>query len=227
MWAVLREVAWWRRTAFTLLFLGLLSSAALVSARHAPALPAEQSACGDADSRTLVEGKAARIYAVESEDSPPKVFGCLYGTGRPRRLRLPAEANGYPILREIGDVTLKAPWVAYSWLAVRYVDFVRTGVVVENLRTGKLSHASSALMEISGRVYGPGNVLRMVLKGNGSLAWIAEGESSPRYLQVVSNGLEGFKLLDEGSEIDPGSLSVEGSTISWVNAGLAHSVILR
>jgi hypothetical protein len=221
-----------RRIALIGLFvwaLGVIPSLDIVSASQAASLRASgRSACRSPGSRTLAEDGAGRIYAVGTDELPSLVFGCLYSTGKARRFRLPAEADGFSIFRIIPLVTLRAPWAAYSWLAVQGKDVLRTGVVVENLRTGKLAHVDPAISEIPGRVYGPGEIVMMVLKGNGSLAWAAEALGYiPPHIQIQSDGVEGHKLLEEGSEVDPTSLSLHGSTLDWLNAGALRSAHLR
>jgi hypothetical protein len=68
----------------------------------------------------------------------------------------------------------------------------------------------------------------MDLKGNGSVAWIAEDPGhNPPYSQVDSDGVKGPMVLDEGPEIDPNSLSLEDSALSWINAGSPRSATLR
>jgi hypothetical protein len=209
--------------------LGVLPGLGIVRASQAASLRASgRDACRSPGSRTLADDGAGRIYAVGTVELPSRVFGCLHSTGKARRFRLPAEADGFSTMRVIGLVTLRAPWAAYSWLAVQGIDVLRTGVVVENLRTGKLAHVDPAIAEIPGRVYGPGQVVTMVLKGNGSVAWAAEALGyTPPHIQVQSDGVEGLKLLAEGSEVDPTSLSLHGSTLGWLNAGALDSAHLR
>jgi hypothetical protein len=204
----------------TLCFAALLPSAARATA------PAADEACHPPGSHTLAEGNSGQIYAVGSAEEPPKeVYGCLYRTGKPRRLRLPTEANGFSILRFIGQLALQGKWAAYSWSAVQGVDSIHFGVVVENLITGKLSHVNPSLSGSLGGGFGP--VRSIAVKHNGSVVWGAEIEGTPPHIQIESDGIEGFRVLDEGSEIDAASLVLSGSTAWWTDSATPQSATVR
>jgi len=138
---------------------------------------------------------------------------------------LPALADGFSILRWIHLVALEGPWAAYSWSAVRGVDQLISGVCVENLTTGKLSHVNYAAAFPSGG--GLGSVNTIVVKHNGSVAWAADTGLYPPRLQVESDGIEGFRVVAQGPEIDADSLVLEGSSLTWIEAGAPRSATLR
>ena len=59
------------------------------------------------------------------------------------------------------------------------------------------------------------SVTSLVLKANGSVAWIVDRQAfanQPRTLDVVAVDASGRRLLDRGADIEPKSLTLTGST---------------
>lgn len=67
------------------------------------------------------------------------------------------------------------------------------------------------------------------LKENGSVAWIATSNFDPAKPMrwVWASDSLGTRLLDEGPDIAPGSLALNGSMLSWVNGALSRSATLE
>jgi hypothetical protein len=110
-----------------------------------------------------------------------------------------------------------------SWSAVRGIDGVITGIAVEDLITGKLSHVNPAVPFPGG----PDLVESIVVKHNGSVAWAAEVDTYPQLFQVQADDIEGFRSMAEGPEIDGDSLLLQGSKLIWNDTGVPQSAMLR
>src|SRR4029077_17139210 len=99
------------------------------------------------------------------------------------------------------------------------------------------------------RYIGVGNVVALVLKSDGSVAWIADdymrsitpGGTGPPYFDVYAVDRSGTRLLASGTDVDPSSLalsvggnnigmssrSVAGSTLYWTQGGKPFSTTLN
>ena len=83
---------------------------------------------------------------------------------------------------------------------------------------------------------GIGNVVSLVVKSDGAVAWIAEdGEvvspSNPSVkvsaFEVEAVDASGSRLLASGAEIEPHSLALAGSTLYWTQGGKSMSATLN
>src|SRR5262249_18811501 len=63
------------------------------------------------------------------------------------------------------------------------------------------------------------SVESLVLKPNGSFAWIGSGAT----LEVHRYDAADDTILDSGPDIDPASLAASAAQLYWLRAGLAHS----
>jgi hypothetical protein len=80
------------------------------------------------------------------------------------------------------------------------------------------------------------------LKANGSVAWtldrvamgpdgypIGYGSGQPPTVvarEVWALDTHGQRLIDSGRNLDPGSLALNGSMLTWINDGAVHSATL-
>jgi hypothetical protein len=198
-------------------------------ARGEAALQAEVM-CGPADAKTIVKSDRGRAYSIGS-DREKKVYACLDG-GKPRQLSAPQPkaGSGPFIARSVLRVVLKAPWVGYSW-ELEGFDSGETGVSSRNLKTGGLGRTGRALNE-STRVAWT-TITDLELKRNGSVAWMADGrgsgggEGAVVEREVGASDQFGARSLENSLAISPRSLRLSGSTVSWLTAGLLHTVPLR
>jgi hypothetical protein len=60
----------------------------------------------------------------------------------------------------------------------------------------------------------------------GWIAWTAEGSSGSGTEAVFARDAAGERTLDPGP-VDAGSLKVDGATVRWSDAGVAHTAVLR
>jgi len=160
------------------------------------------------------------------------------------------EVNGYT-----RDYTLAGSTVAYEEFfttANRYTlegQAVTTSlrVIVRDLRTGRVLHevpTGTPPKPEPGSV-GVGNVVALVLKRDGSVAWIAKDSersatAKAPYFDVYATDKSGTRLLASGTDVDPSSLALsvgathtgdypdasEGSTLYWTQDGKPYSATL-
>jgi hypothetical protein len=92
-------------------------------------------------------------------------------------------------------------------------------VLVRDLRTGKWIHRASTGVARQSRFHGVGPVGALVVKADGSVAWIAEvaglSGRAPAEYEVHALDRSGSRLLASGTDIEPDSLTLKGSTLSW------------
>jgi hypothetical protein len=165
------------------------------------------------------------------------VYGCVYGH-RPVFLgELPdPSSQGY---EGVERVTLAGTFAAYEEAYIGGAEGVRSErrVVVRDLRDGHVLYrvpTGQSLTPMSEYV-GVGNVVSLVLKKDGSVAWVAEdyersslpGGGKAPYFDVYVRDRSGMRLLASGAEIDPHSLKLAGSVVYWTQGGKSFSVPLN
>ena len=98
---------------------------------------------------------------------------------------------------------------------------------MQALRDGSIFRTAVGFVDTPGR---PRTVGRLVLKANGSVAWIVDRAAfmgSPRSIDVVAEDATGRRVLDSGVDIDAGSLTLNGSTLTWQKDGATQSGTLN
>jgi len=113
-------------------------------------------------------------------------------------------------------------------------------VVVRDLRTGRrVLHVPTGTPLAPERYFvGVGPVVGMVVKADGGVAWMAEELERSRppedaegpavsYLDVYAAEGSVTRLLAAGTDIDPSSLALAGSTVYWIEAGKPASAELK
>jgi hypothetical protein len=65
------------------------------------------------------------------------------------------------------------------------------------------------------------------VKPDGSVAWIEEHELSPRSYVVHVADRSGIRTLASGTDIDPKSLALAGSTVYWTQGARPASTALN
>jgi hypothetical protein len=164
------------------------------------------------------DGRVFEQLRLESGQFYPFVYACL-NSGK--RVELGRNWDD----EEVEVPRLTAPFVAWAAVECGNSNCIST-VETRDLRDGKLVHEEPAT---TGGL--PGNSTRvpdLVVKSNGSLAWIVDiGSSVGSDRQVVAVDSAGRRVLDSGGTIDPESLTLTGSTLSWTKAGAPHSASLN
>jgi hypothetical protein len=133
--------------------------------------------------------------------------------------------------------TLEGAAVTLSWR-----------VIVRNLRTGQVLHdvPTGTPMKPESGYLGVGKIVALVLKSDGSVAWIAEDSersatAKAPYFDLFAVDRSGTRLLASGTDIDPTSLAlsvvathlgyypdtIEGSTLYWTQGRQSFSTTLN
>lgn len=145
-------------------------------------------------------------------------YGCLFSVNEPFVLGQDDDDDF-----DLDSFRLAAPFVAYEEQACAGLG-CGYSVIVRDLRDGgKLREAPEPATDSFGKV------TDLELKDNGSVAWIANSppfSPTPTRSVWASNSL-GTRRLDTGPDIALESLALNGSALSWVNAGLISSATLQ
>jgi hypothetical protein len=213
---------------------------------------AASSRCPPTASRVLRADRQAVLYkgtatSIESQETPnggyehyavhyTVIRGCLRGAGRSFTLGQPASGEGSAGGESgagIQHETLRGEMVAYE-------DFVegcglnqsdcsgRFEVVVCDLRTGKTLHdlPTGTRTAPNPNFVGVGFTTEIVVKADGAVAWITEALLEEGAYQVHALDKTGSRMLASGPGINPNSLALHGSELSWSQDGKRMSTPL-
>lgn len=212
------------------LFTGFVVSLLLVFPLATPSVKGQDVAgCRPAKSRTVIANRSIRLFTVpaKSKVELDPLFGCLTSIGRSRLLS-PIETSTNIFL--FFPLELHAPWVAGVTFHLSNPYSYENAVTARNLRSGRSvqCHAVGGGDDNSGV-----GVDDVVVTGKGSMAWVGEryggevglGPGKVGIVETCEHGQE--RRLDVGEGIDLKSLALDGSTVSWINAGAERSATLR
>lgn len=176
--------------------------------------------CSPAHSTLLAATTKARVFQtrVMRDTHVRATYGCLESRKRPVRFVVPDFPTGYDQIRLAGRFVA---YVAYSDCAADFCD--PNNVIVQDLSNARRSFADGRLSVA--------NVTSLVVRSNGAAAWIQtsfddNGTSLPGYSVVRAAYGQAPVVLDTGTDIDPGSLALGGSTLYWTKAGAPVSAAL-
>jgi hypothetical protein len=220
-----------RNSGLCLLGLVLVLAPGASAARHTAA-----TRCRPGRTNLLAVDTHAEVYKVVNNTGPYwEVVGCADG-GRPYVLgELPGNQLGPGAGGGLRHVTLTGVMSAYADYLFGEVGWARWLIVVRDLRTGQTLHMvpTGNLEEPNPNPYsaGIGPALAIVVKNDGSVAWVAEdfylSENKPTYYQIHAVDKMGSRVVAEGTDIDPRSLALAGRTLYWTQNGQAMSAPLR
>jgi hypothetical protein len=102
-------------------------------------------------------------------------------------------------------------------------------VVVRDLRTGRVLHrVPTGMKEIAHPMYvGDGPTTAIVVKSDGAVAWVLDTAQQAARYQVHALDKSGERVLASGSDVDPHSLALAGSTLYWKQGGKPFSTVLN
>ncbi len=218
-----------RRIAIiTALALSASTAAAATPAKHdhmvaAPRCPRAHVALLAADTRAVVY-KAP----VTSEGLTGDIFACAYGARRSYDLGpTPEGGGGSAGFVGTGPFALAGTVIAYS-----VGEFYPSGhsfneIVVRNLVNGAVIHKMPNGLPGEPGDIGSGETTAIVVKRDGSMAWIARTSEAFADVEVHSVDAAGSHVLAASSEIEPDSLALAGSTLYWTEGGKPFSVTLN
>lgn len=181
---------------------------------------AGRSLCNPPGSRTLASDTHARVFAAHKS-----IFGCSRPARRVTRLGRAGSCLGGESFVE--RVALAGETVAYGDHRCG-VDTGFTEVVVLRLTDGHrlVSYAATE------QPLGPesiSSVGSLVLTPGGAAAWIGVGSSivgHTRDVEVRAGHGHASRLLDSGPQIQPGSLRLNGSHLTWHHGQTTRSATL-
>lgn len=220
----MRRIAIFAVPLFALL---LVTSSATAVHDHHNKMP---TMCLPDHTRSITADAQAQIYEAPMSLAYPEflsVYGCSYGHKRsyllgPVPYGSPSGAGG------ISHETLNGSNVAYEEVENKSCC-QHWWVVVRDLSNGHVLHRLPTGVPIKPEPLsvGIGLAVAIVVKHDGSVAWIVEtGEEEGGY-QVHAVDKSGSRVLVSSPEIDPASLALAGSTLYWTQGGQPFSAPLN
>lgn len=216
----------------------LLMPSGASAARGRHAVPAK---CRLAHSGQFAANAHAQLYVAPAPHALPEflgVYGCVYGH-RPVFLGVLSKPSSEGD-EGIEHVKLAGSMVAYEefFIGGHESGLAERRVAVRNLRSGRVLHRvpNGVSPTHQDKSVGIGNVVSLVVKSDGAVAWIAEdGEvmspsnpsvKLPAY-EVEAVDASGNRLLASGAEIDPYSLKLASGTVYWTQGEKSFSASLN
>jgi hypothetical protein len=176
--------------------------------------------CGPRGAHTLAASAVARVYVTRDT-----VFGCSQRAHRQLTL-----GNTRSCIRStmVTSAAVAGEIAAYGATECG-VDTGRGNLVVRRLDTGRMLQTQPA---VTGRVgvEGHTSVLSVVVKPDGSAAWIGGAEAiGPPHsaTEVHEVTATRSRLLDSGGSIASDSLRLRGSRLSWRHGNVTRTATLR
>jgi len=209
-------------------------AAAVLAIAPAGARSPARAKCFPPKSKELVRSRHTRVY-LDRRSKPYDTVACSYDTGR--REFLSDEAEG---IHAFPPPALDLSAVLVGFVQYDNSDPVNTGLLrirVISVRSGRDKSPPTGVDP--GR--GDGRVGRLQITGAGSVAWIVcpfseppDGNPNPactgpgdRARLWKQEPGSGPVLLDDGTDIDPGSLGLRGSSLRWLRAGQPRTATLE
>jgi hypothetical protein len=205
------------RATVACLVLGTL----LVAPAGADAKP--KRTCKAAGSRTVAQNGFARVYKTRTEEGT-RLVGCVRSSGR-RRLLAEASDDDYVSSADYANVRLAGRHVAWSWtesdISCKAACPPGYDPTFESIVSYDLRHGSTREVAATRPV---GRAL--VLSRSGGFAWAGRTDpTGPVEIHASVRGDEDV-VLDSG-DIDPASLAIEITIISWLHDGGERFARLR
>lgn len=235
-----RGGAWLVAVAFLAVGLAMSTTVAQARARGAGCV-LQHGTLLDADGQAAVYTIRVKVVShfIESEHQlgtqvsrTRQTRGCVVGHKRSYALWEEAVPESLEPEGSVSMFTLAGSIVAYKESLVLDEKYGGEGadyVVVRNLLTGRVIHSvPAATPELPGDD-GGGFPTQIVARSDGSVAWIAMVFRGPSYSQsyeVHAVGKSGDRVLASGTDINPRSLTLVGSMLSWQQGGELVSVVL-
>jgi hypothetical protein len=209
----------------------MLLMALMASAQTAAASRPTSAQCPPAKSHVILADAQVALYSLVEpvglyHDERTRIHGCAYGH-KPYLLGTEELCKGVRCGGPQGEV-LAGPLVAYEEGGGGEI-FNRYFVMIRDLRTGrvirKLPTGTPTKPPTSPLSAGIGPTTAIVLKSDGAVAWIVE-TGYPIEYQVHEVDNSGSRTLASGTNIDPSSLALAGSTLYWTQNRQAMSAPL-
>jgi hypothetical protein len=204
-----------RRSAIATCALLVLLLASFVS--EAGARRTKRPKCPKLGSHVIAADPQAEVYEANGEFEP-EMFACAFANGHPYTLGPKITSGTSSGGGGTEMVTLSGSMVAYEEVAIVYEVSSRWTMFVRDLKTGRVLHKAASM---------GGFVQSVVLKSDGSVAWIVGTGGQPPEYAVISIDKTGSHTLASGTGIGPSSLALAGSTLYWTQSGKPFSAALN
>jgi hypothetical protein len=214
-----------------------VTSVALASPRRkiTPKCPPADEGVMAADAQAVIYEAGTFVYEREEHkfvEGPGGVFGCAHGAKRAHHLGPTSYGSGTSGSGGTYPIALAGPIVAYDvgesgGMEVLSNRHTSNEIWVRNLRTGKLIHRMPNGSPAEPGDIGLGETTAIVVKSDGSVAWIVRAGERLGGIQVRSADKTGSHLLAASPEIAPNSLALAGSTLYWTQGGKPMSAALN
>lgn len=176
--------------------------------------------CGPKSAKTLARSSSARLFLRQA-----KIYGCANGK---RHQFLIGNQSSCLVAPGLASPVAAAGQLAGYGLVRCLVDTRSASVVIRRLSDGKQLNRLAASTGKQ-RPESFDSVASLVLRSDGSVAWITTVASPLARVstaEVHRADRHGAALLDSGPAINPRSLSLHGSTVSWTDGGSRRSASL-
>lgn len=189
--------------------------------------------CAPDGFETAAENGFARIYSLEGSPDGERAttyFACRFDSGRYQNLGRDycCYYSGEDFFDDLVLVDEKVAYVT-GFYDTRYGIERRFYLRVLDMATFSIQR--EIYMDTANSTDEDQDITGVVLKTNGSVAWILGRWLYPSYTWTyeVRKGDETGSnvLVESGSDIDPASLTLSGSTLTWVRAGETRSATLN
>jgi hypothetical protein len=208
----------------------VMSASASAAWRHGHKKATSQ--CPSAHSNVVVADTQAAVYLRPKRPQNPEflgVYGCTYKYKRSYYFgEVDVTVDGD---EGLGLNALAGSDFAYAENGAGYymvtVRDLATGKIVHSVPTGTPAHPEPPRTE-NGRTrhnVGIGPTTAIVVKSDGAVAWIAEGDTEGGY-QVHALDSSGSRLLATVGYRECASLALVGSTLYWTQGGKPMSAVL-
>jgi hypothetical protein len=171
----------------------------------------------------------AEVYGIRKSEEEVVYWGCVYGHTRSFEVGVTDEciSNG-GACGGTSRLTLGGTLVAREWSSSFPAIGTEWLVEVEDLRTGRVLYSVPTGVAYPPRpkAVGDGPTTSIVLKSDGAVAWIVDTVRANDMYQVHAVDRSGSRLLASGSDINPHSLALAGSTLYWTQGGKPYSAML-
>jgi hypothetical protein len=179
--------------------------------------------CPPASAHVLARGRSLRVYSLGSRTpASTRIEACV--TGRGRRMTLLAPAKGSGLRRSLGGFAFAGTKLAYVEDQFG-VDSGSLNIVVVDVAHRRVLRVLRGVGGyVDAGILGSSQIGQVVLGASGSVAWITEAHG-PRANPTLAVAVHAASLtgaistLDEGPDIEFGSLTLSGTQLGWRHGG--------
>ena len=175
--------------------------------------------CGPSHTKTLSENGGTRIYRLTAPRSAQGVYACLRGSGPALRLG-PVLPNTKKISAAsmVGPFGVAAPWVGGIEERKTGQDGFLAFAASRNLRTGASRHCL-----VVGANHPFSMPEKLLISHNGNTAWGVTLPGTSGTVEIGACTAAGKRIVASGATIDPESIKLDGSILSWTDSGSTKS----